>query len=110
MTAPPENVAPALGQLLPDATLAHGANSVPFTVVVVGSNFLPGSQVYWNGVLRPTQFVDSTQLQVTLTADDVANGGTGEISVLTPPPGGGMTSPLLFTVYPYGLYLPVATR
>ncbi len=110
VTAPPENVAPALGQLLPDATLAHGANSVPFTVVIVGSNFLPGSQVYWNGVLRPTQFVDSTQLQVMLTADDVANGGTGEISVLTPPPGGGMTNPLLFTVYPYGLYLPVATR
>ncbi len=110
VTAPPENAVPALVQLLPATTLAQGAASVPVMVVVVGNNFLPGSQIYWNGVLRLTQVIDSTQLQVTLAADDVANGGTGEISVLNPPPGGGMTTPLLFTIYPYGLYLPVVTR
>jgi|GEM_PF-2995889 len=53
-----------------------------FTVVVGGNNFLPSSQVYWNGVLRPTQFVDSTQVQVTL----------------------------IFTIYPYGVYLPTVAR
>jgi len=81
-----------------------------FTVVVVGNNFLPSSQVYWNGVLRPTQFVDSTQVQVTLAADDVATGGASEISVLNPSPGGGMTTPLIFTIYPYGVYLPTVAR
>ncbi|MCX6050323.1 MAG: beta-propeller fold lactonase family protein [Chloroflexi bacterium] len=107
VVAPAQNPAPALTQIAPANTLAHGAVSVPVVVTVVGSNFMPGSQVYWNGVLRPSKFIDSTQLEVTLLATDVAADGTGALSVLNPPPGGGVSDPQMFTIFGYGIYLPL---
>ncbi len=110
VVATPQNPAPALTQIAPANTLAHGAISVPVLVTVMGSNFMPGSQVYWNGVLRPTKFIDSTQLEVTLAAGDVAADGTGALSVINPPPGGGTSDPQIFTIFGYGVYLPLVQR
>jgi hypothetical protein len=110
VTAVPQNAAPALTQLAPAFTLAHGATSVPVVVTLVGSNFMPSSQAFWNGVFRPTKFIDGATLEVTLTAADVTTGGAGALTVINPPPGGGASDGLTFTVFGYGAYLPLAKR
>jgi len=110
VTGVPQNAAPALTQLTPTFTLARGAGSVPVIVTLVGSNFMPGSQAFWNGVFRPTKFIDSTKLEVTLTAADVTAGGAGALTVINPPPGGGASADLTFTIFGYGVYLPLVQR
>ncbi|MFN8491191.1 MAG: beta-propeller fold lactonase family protein [Caldilineaceae bacterium] len=110
VTAVPQNATPTLTQLAPAFTLAHGAASVPVVVTLVGSNFMPSSQAFWNGVFRPTKFIDGAKLEVTLAAADVTAGGTGALTVINPPPGGGASADLAFTVFGYGAYLPLAKR
>jgi uncharacterized repeat protein (TIGR01451 family) len=63
------------------------------TITVNGNGFETNSVVMYNGVARPTTFVDTTTLRVLLTADDVHSFGSGEISVNNPGPGGSTTTP-----------------
>jgi hypothetical protein len=62
-------------------------------ITVSGSGFEANSVVLYNGSARPTTFVNSTTLQVTLTANDVKSFDTGEISVYNPGPGGSTSTP-----------------
>src|SRR5215471_14436275 len=55
---------PQITSLLPD-TISVDAASVVLTVN--GSNFVPESQVLWNGTALATTFVDSHHLQITIT-------------------------------------------
>ncbi len=52
----------------------------------------------WNGSARATTFVSATQLTATITAADVAAAGTIPVTVFTPGPGGGTSSPVNFSV------------
>ncbi|HZY62233.1 MAG TPA: IPT/TIG domain-containing protein, partial [Edaphobacter sp.] len=63
------------------------------TVTVSGSGFEANSVVMYNGSTRPTTFVNSTTLQVDLTADDLKSLGTGQVNVNNPGPGGSATTP-----------------
>jgi trimeric autotransporter adhesin len=63
------------------------------TVTVTGSGFEANSVVMWNGVARPTTFVNVTTLQVSLTAMDLQSYGTGQITINNPGPGGSTTTP-----------------
>ena len=56
------------------------------------------SSVLWNGTARSTTFVSSTELQVTLTAADLASAGSGQISIVNPAPGGGTSSNTAFAI------------
>src|SRR3989449_8569472 len=56
------------------------------------------SAVRWNGAARPTTFVSSTQLQVTIAASDITTAGTAQVTVVTPAPGGGTSAALAFTI------------
>ncbi len=56
-------------------------NSVPFTMVVNGNNFTTGAQVFWNGVPQFTEFVNTTQLQVSVTEEDLMLPGSAEVYV-----------------------------
>jgi uncharacterized repeat protein (TIGR01451 family) len=47
----------------------------------------------YNGMSRPTTFVNGTTLQVSLTAADLQSFGSGQISVNNPGPGGSNTTP-----------------
>ena len=86
---------PALTSLLP-ASIAAGSGG--FQLTVNGSGFIPGSEVRWNGSARTTAFVSISVLQATITAADIASAGSAAITVFTPPPGGGSSNSLPFTI------------
>jgi hypothetical protein len=86
---------PAIASLSPTAI---PAGSSPFTLTVNGSGFVASSSVRWNGSPRTTTFVSSSQLQASITASDVASTGSVPVTVFTPAPGGGTSSPVTFTI------------
>ncbi|HLQ64477.1 MAG TPA: Ig-like domain-containing protein, partial [bacterium] len=90
-------VAPSVTTLTP-TSIATGAAG--FTLTVTGSNFTPSSVVQWNGTSRATTFSGGAQLQATILANDVVNAGTAQVTVLTPAPGGGLSTALPFTISP----------
>jgi hypothetical protein len=59
------------------------------TIVVMGSGFVPTSVLQLNGSARQTSFVNSTQLDLTLTTADLNTPGTDAITVVNSAPGGG---------------------
>ena len=73
-----------------------------FGLTVIGSGFVPGSTVLWNGEDRTTGFINEFMLAATIRASDMAAVGTAYVSVLNPAPGGGQSpSARVFTiVYP----------
>jgi hypothetical protein len=77
---------PQITSLSPD-TISRDVASVLLTVN--GSNFVPQSQVLWNGTVLATTFVDSQHLQVritqtTLESFGVSAGNKVLISVMSP--------------------------
>ncbi|MGB0036474.1 MAG: hypothetical protein WBP79_13475 [Candidatus Acidiferrales bacterium] len=76
------------------------AGSAPPTLSVTGSSLAPNSVILINGTARPTTLISATQLSTTLTAGDLAAGGTNQIQVFSPPPGGGNSNVLPFSVIP----------
>jgi hypothetical protein len=59
---------------------------------------MSGSVVQVNGSNRTTTFVSGTQLTAAIPASDLAVGALLSITVFTPAPGGGTSSPVTFTV------------
>ena len=74
------------------------AGQAAFTLTVNGSEFLPGSEVRWNGDSRTTTYLSDTQLTADITADDIATADTASITVFNPEPGGGVSNPQTFTI------------
>jgi hypothetical protein len=89
------NPVPVLTTLTPPSTLA-GAGA--FTLVVKGSGFVSSSVVRWNGADRSTTFVSATELRAAIPAADLGAAGTAQVTVFSPSPGGGLSSPLPFTI------------
>jgi glucose/arabinose dehydrogenase len=58
------------------------AGTPGLTLALVGDNFVPGSAAYWNGELRPTQYLDKNRLLVSLPAEDIAAAGAAEVKVV----------------------------
>jgi hypothetical protein len=74
---------PQIVSLSPD-TIARGSESV--LLIVIGSGFVPQSQIMWNGNPLATTFTDVRQLQTTITQQTFesfggAAGGGVQISV-----------------------------
>ena len=89
------NPLPALTSLSPNTAVAQGAG---FTLNVNGSNFVPVSVIQWNGVSRNTTYVSSGQLQMAVTAADIASPGSATVRVVTSSPGGGASNTLSFSI------------
>ncbi|MDD1653185.1 MAG: lectin like domain-containing protein [Methanomicrobiales archaeon] len=89
------NPLPTLSSLSP-ATATRGGSD--FTLTVTGSGFISSSKIRWNGAERPTTPVSATQLKATMYAADIAVKGSYPVTVFTPAPGGGTSSPLGFSV------------
>ncbi len=89
------NPLPALSWLDPSAGFAGDPG---FTLAVVGSNFVQGATVLWNGADRTTYYVDDQELLAQINAADVASAGTVAVSVFNPAPGGGTSTSLGFAV------------
>lgn len=103
------NPIPTLTQVSPSTILQPKDNS-PLVLTITGNNFTPSSGVYLNGVLRPTQLVNN-MLQVTLTPTDVVTIATNTLVVINPPPGGGTSNGLSFTVEKrLDVYLPLVRK
>ena len=103
---PPSNPPPVLGNLQPAAA---PAGSPAFTLRVIGSGFVTGSVVRWNGNSRTTTYLSGTELQANITAGDVAAVGTAEVRVFTPAPGGGLSASLAFQVTAVNNPVPTTT-
>ena len=90
-----KNPVPVLTSVSPTAAVAGGA---AFTLTANGAGFVSGSAVHWNGAARTTTFVSATQLTAAIPASDIASAGTAQVTVVSPTPGGGTSSPIGFTV------------
>lgn len=102
---PTQNPVPAIQEISPSFVAALGQDSVPVKITVTGANFVAASVVQWDGAPRPTTFVDDATLEVTLSADDVAENGVGALTVVNPSPGGGTSNAVEF--YRFGNHLGV---
>lgn len=104
------NPVPAVDAVVPsDLLVGDTARSL----VVQGRSFRPNSTVLWNGLARPTRFISSQQLEVDVTAADIALGAHNALSVRNPGPEGGTAQidylvknrqPRILTVSPESVY------
>lgn len=62
------------------------AGSAGFTLIVTGANFTNNSVVQWNGVARPTTFINAGEVQVIIPAGDVAATGSAVVAVVNSTP------------------------
>jgi hypothetical protein len=89
------NPAPAITSIAPSSTVA---GTVPPPIVVTGTGFLPATVIDVNGSARSTTFVSATEVNVTLTASDVAAAGSLSLTAVNPAPGGGTSTAVTETV------------
>ena len=92
-----KNQAPTVASVSPAAFTAGGTGG---SLTVAGTGFVSTSVVYINGAPRTTTFGSSTQVQVSLTAGDVAAAGINSVEVVNPAPGGGTSTAVTFAVDP----------
>jgi RHS repeat-associated protein len=95
ITVIPANPLPVLTSLSPESIRA---GSDAFTLTITGVGFISTSTVQFGSrALTPTS-VTVTQLQVTVPAAAVAAQATVQVTVTNPPPGGGTSNALPFTI------------
>jgi hypothetical protein len=103
ITPAPSNV-PTIISASPTTVLAGSASA---TLILAGTNFAPQSIATVNNTNRSTFFLSSANLQVNLTAADLATAGTLSIAVTNPaapppaPPNGGTSN-----IFPYSIVNP----
>ena len=90
-----DNPLPILNAISPTSAPAGEPGLI---LTVIGSNFVPGSVVRWNGANRPTTFIGNSQLRASIPASDLAMMGSPNVTVFTPGPGGGTSAPQAFTI------------
>ena len=91
------NPLPTLISLDPNTTVAGGGD---LTLTVYGTNFVGSSVVHWNNTSRTTTYVSATQLTAEIPAADTAVADSESITVVNPPPNGGTSNALPFTIIP----------
>ena len=84
---------PVITSLLPGGAYAGDA---AFLLTVVGSGFVDGAVVRWDGSDRPTTFVSASEVDGAIDVSDLATGKTVQVTVRNP--GGGISSALAFAV------------
>jgi 6-phosphogluconolactonase (cycloisomerase 2 family) len=92
------NPVPTIQVLFPSCAPA----GEPVQLEVIGPNnagFVAGSVVRWNGSDRPTTSNGSINgIIAQISANDLAAAGTATVTVFNPPPVGGSSNPLTFTI------------
>lgn len=78
--------APALSQLVPNATNSGGP---AFVLTVNGDNFASRAVINFNGAAQATTFVTAKQLTATIPASAIATAGMVNVSVTNPGTPGG---------------------
>jgi Tol biopolymer transport system component len=85
------------------------AGQPTFTLTATGYNFTPASMVNWNGAALSTLFVNTNTLTAQVSSILIETAAVVSIAVSTPSPGGGVTTPLAFTIDPTSSPLPHIT-
>lgn len=91
----PSDTTPVLSSTNPASSYAGGSD---LSLTATGTNFVPGSSVSFNQTALTTVFVSPTQLTATVPAALIAASGTYPVTVTNPPPQGGASQPVSFTV------------
>jgi hypothetical protein len=92
-----QNAVPFTNQpLVPDAIAPGGAG---FTLTVNGTGFVSTSVVNWNGKPRATTYVSNHQLTAAILSSDITTASTAAVTVVSPSPGGGTSSPVFFPIH-----------
>ena len=86
---------PVLSYLFPATTYAGASDQ---TLTLLGSNFVEGATVNFNGVNRKATVVSPSHLTTEITAEELANAGTYSVSVTNPGAGGETSVSLDFTL------------
>ena len=103
----PYNDTPIITSIFPSSAAAGGPG---FTLNVSGTGFISTSVVYWNNSARTTSYnTTSTQLSISVTAQDIASAGTAQVVVVSPSPGGGPSAAVNFTITPAQNPVPTIT-
>jgi len=89
------NKHPQAGSLNPNNAIVGGPG---FQLTVQGTHFVSGAVVNWNGSPRQTTYISGSALQANILASDIAQAGKDKVTVTNPPPGGGTSNSLTFTV------------
>ena len=89
------NPTPAIAAINPASVLVGSGN---MALDVTGSNLVATSVVAWNGAALTTTFVSATELKATVPAADLTGSSVVQITVRSPAPGGGTSSPFSFSV------------
>ncbi|MBX3187998.1 MAG: hypothetical protein KF819_13325 [Labilithrix sp.] len=75
--------------------------SAAIQMTVFGAGFFGGSSVVFNGVTLATTYVNGGELKATVPASSLGAAGDFPVAVKNPPPGGGVSAPVVFRVqYP----------
>jgi IPT/TIG domain len=85
------NPVPMITDLEPKEVEAGTGNVM---VTIKGVGFAQGVAIQVNGTNREVKYVNHTQLTATLLPDDVSQAGELELTVVNPPPGGGVSIPI----------------
>jgi len=90
------NPTPIIYSVAPESLPPYiGSNTI---VTLTGSNFISTSLAKFSNSYRPTSYIDSTHLAVTLNASDLQTTGSYTITVFNPMPGGGTSNGIAFNV------------
>jgi len=92
---PLPNPAPTIAAISPVSADQGGTG---FTLSVIGSNFVSGSQISWRGAALTTTFVNGQLLTAAIPASDFLTAGPDTVAVITPGPGGGTSGSLNLSV------------
>jgi hypothetical protein len=84
---------PTITSISPSTAVVGGP---AFSMNVIGTGFLSGAAVSWNGTKLNTSFISATQLTAAVTADLIAQAGTAQITAANP--NGAASNAVTFTI------------
>lgn len=90
------NPVPSITALQPSHAMAGAAE---LTLTVSGLRFFNDTIIFINGVMRPYALIDPTKIQLELSGLNFEVGAYLELKAANPSPGGGLSTPAVFTVF-----------
>src|SRR5262249_21910542 len=69
-----------------------------FTLTLTGTGFVSGGQVFFDDTALATTVIGATSAEATVPASLIANAHSASVRLVNPPPGGGASGTLSFTI------------
>ncbi len=92
------NPVPLIQQPLGPTSVHPGSSG--FTLKVKGDGFVSSTVIDWNGSPLATTFLNSQEVTAAVPSANVAAAGTAAITAVNPPPKGGTSNTIFFSVIP----------